>query len=302
MKIQLKLSSLFIVLLGIFLFCTAFQNIYSQDAKKNKIRLKADYVKVVNNEVYLDIKASSKIDKKNVDVANIEVIISNEFDDQEIELGTVTTNMNGESRFVIKDFNTLKPDSTNTFNIALSFKGNDKFKRASKSISFKDAVIEAELITKDSINYITATLMDSYTDSVIVGETLNVQLQRLFMPFKIGEDFYSTDENGTIVVPIEEGMPGVDGILTFEVVLSDSDDYGTVKALVKTPIGIPIVDESTFDERTMWSPRNKTPLFLLILPNILTFGIWIIIIYLIINLFKIFKTKTKTNIYLKQKP
>ena len=118
---------------------------------------------------------------------------------------------------------------------------------------------------------------------------------------KIGEDFYSTDENGTIIVPIEEGMPGVDGILTFEVVLNDSDDYGTVKALVKAPIGIPIVDESTFDDREMWSPRNKTPLFLLILPNILTFGMWIIIIYLIINLFRIFKTKTKTNIYLKQK-
>lgn len=296
MKIQLKLSSLFIVLLGVFLFCTAFQNIYSQDAKKNRIRLKVDYVKVVDNEVYLDIKASAKIDKKNVDVANIEVIITNEFDDEEIELGTVTTNMNGVSRFVIKDFNTLKPDSTNTFNIALSFKGNDKFKRASKSISFKDAVIEAKLFTKDSINYITATLKDSNTDSVIVGETLNVQLQRLFMPFQIGEDFYSTDENGTIVVSIEEGMPGVDGILTFEVVLNDSDHYGTVKALVKAPIGIPIVDESTFDERTMWSPRNKTPLFLLILPNILTFGMWLIIIYLIINLFKIFKTKTKTNI------
>ncbi len=296
MKIQLKLSSLFIVLLGVFLFCTAFQNIYSQDAKKNRIRLKVDYVKVVDNEVYLDIKASAKIDKKNVDVANIEVIITNEFDDEEIELGTVTTNMNGVSRFVIKDFNTLKPDSTNTFNIALSFKGNDKFKRASKSISFKDAVIEAKLFTKDSINYITATLKDSNTDSVIVGETLNVQLQRLFMPFQIGEDFYSTEENGTIVVSIEEGMPGVDGILTFEVVLNDSDHYGTVKALVKAPIGIPIVDESTFDERTMWSPRNKTPLFLLILPNILTFGMWLIIIYLIINLFKIFKTKTKTNI------
>ncbi len=73
---------------------------------------------------------------------------------------------------------------------------------------------------------------------------------------------------------LEEGIPGVDGNLTFEVVLKESDDYGTVKAMVNAPIGIPIVDESTFDERTMWSPRNKTPLFLLIFPNLLIFGMW----------------------------
>lgn len=288
MKVQLKSHFIFLALFGVFL-STIFQNVYAQDPIKNKVRLKAYYVNIIDNEVYFDLKASSKIDKKNLDVPNIELIVSNEFDGEELELGRITTNMYGEGRFVLKDFNKLKPDSTNTFNIDILFKGNDKFKRASKSISFKDAHIKAEYITKDSINYITATLKDTAADSIIIGQLLTVQLQRLFMPYKIGEDFYSTDESGSIVVPIEERMPGVDGILTFEVVLSDSDDYGTVKALVKAPIGIPIVDESTFDERTMWSPRNKTPLFLLIIPNLLTFGTWIVIVYLIINLFKIIK-------------
>jgi hypothetical protein len=74
------------------------------------------------------------------------------------------------------------------------------------------------------------------------------------------------------------------------VVLNDSDEFGTVKAMLIAPIGKLIVDESTFDERTMWSPRNKTPIFLLILPNLLTFVIWGFIIYLISNLFKINKS------------
>ena len=73
-------------------------------------------------------------------------------------------------------------------------------------------------------------------------------------------------------------------------VLNDSAEFGTVKAIVNAPVGIPIVDESTFDERTMWSPRSKTPFFLLILPNLLTLGIWGFIIYLINNLFKINKS------------
>jgi hypothetical protein len=240
---------------------------------------------------YFNVTVFSRIDKENVDVANVDLTFYNEVGDEEIELGTAKTNMHGECKFVLDNLNKIKPDSTNTYNINIKFKGNDAFKRASKSLSFKDATILAKLITKDSINYISGTLKDTATDSVLSDRLLNVQVQRLFRNLRIGDEFNTTDEDGTIIVPVEEGIPGVDGMLTFEVVLQDSDDYGTVRALVKAPIGTPIKDESTFDERTMWSPRNKTPLFLLIFPNLLILGIWGIIVYLIINLFKISKSK-----------
>jgi len=204
-------------------------------------------------------------------------------------LGNATTNMKGETRFLLQAFNDLKADSTNTYNLGISFKGNDSYRRASRSISFKDAKIMAKLITKDSINYITATLKESVTDSAIVGESVDVAVLRLFRPLNIGEEFNFTDENGTILVPIEEGIPGVDGVLEIEVVLNDSDAYGTLKALVNAPVGIPIVDESTFDQRKMWSARNKTPIFLLIFPNLMIAGMWGLIILLIVNLYRITK-------------
>lgn len=286
----LRIYSLMIICIAL---CTlSSQNVNGQDVKKNRVRLKADYVKVMGSDSYFDIKASAKIKKKNVPVSNIEVIIYHELDDDQIELGTVTTDNNGERRFIIKGFNTLKTDSTNTYNFLISFKGNDAFKKARKKIHFKDATITAEIITKDSINYISATLREASTDSVLVDQSLNVQVQRLFRPLRIGEEFNNTDDNGTIFVPVEKGIPGIDGNLIVEVVLYDSDEYGTVKSLVKAPIGVQIVDESTFDQRTMWSPRNKTPMFILIFTNLLIVGIWGIIIYLISNLFKIVKSKS----------
>lgn len=112
----------------------------------------------------------------------------------------------------------------------------------------------------------------------------------MFKPLRIGEEFNSTDDEGSILVPIDDGIPGVDGNLGIEVVLNERDDYGTVKAVVFAPIGVSIVDESTFNQRTMWSPRTKTPIFLLIFPNLLIFGIWGFIIYLIFNLFKLSKS------------
>jgi len=290
MKKTINYRFVFLIIISGFFLSINVQNLYAQETKKNTIRLKADYIKTMNKEIAFNLRASSKVDGSNIDVANIELTVFNEYNDDSVKLGSTITDSEGKSTFVVNDLNLIKPDSTGLYNILVSFKGNDAYKRAAKSVSYKDAIIEAKIITKDSVNYITATLKDTATDSVLSDQILNVQVQRLFRPLRIGPEFNSTDESGTIIVPIEEGIPGVDGMLTFEVVLKDNDDYGTVKAQVTAALGTPVVDESTFDERTMWSPRNKTPLFLLIVPNLITLGIWGIIIYLILNLVKIKKS------------
>ncbi len=271
------------------------QKNYAQTTHKNSIRLKADYIKTMNKEIAFNLRASSKVDGSNIDVANIELTIFNEYNDDSVKLGSTITDSEGKSIFVINDLNLIKPDSTGLYNVLISFKGNDAYKRASKSLSYKDATIEAKIFTKDSINYITATLKDTATDSVLSDQILTVLVKRLFRPLRIGPEFNTTDDFGTIVVPVEEGIPGVGGMLTFEVVLKDNEDYGTVKAEVTAPLGTPVVDESTFDERTMWSPRNKTPYLLLIFPNLLILTMWGLIIYLIINLHKISKSKFKNH-------
>lgn len=290
MKNQLNFNFIILAILGLLLFSTSFQSLHAQKVKKERIRLKAKYIKVMDGEIYLDIKVTARVKKKNIKVSNIDLTIYNKVNNKKIKVGETSTNIDGESKFVFKNLNAIKPDSTNTYNLIISFKGNDTFKKAKKNIIFKDVDIRAKLITKDSINYISATLIDANKDSLVSNQSLTVQVQRLFQPLFIGEEFIITDEDGAILVPVEEGIPGIDGNLTFEVVLNDSDDFGTVKAIVEAPIGVPIVDESTFDQRTMWSPRNKTPLFLLIFPNLLIFSIWGLIIYLITNLFKITKS------------
>ena len=289
-KNQFNFRFIILALLGVLIFSTASNNLYAQKTKKNKVRLNVQYVKIMDGEIYFDIKASARIKKKNIKVSNIDLILYNELEEEKIELGKTVTNMKGESRFVLKNLNAIKSDSSNTYNILVSFKGNDFYKKAKKSISFRDVNIEAKIITKDSVNYISATLINANSKDPIVDESLTVYVQRLFKSLRIGEEFNSTDEEGSIMVPIENGIPGVDGNLAIEVVLNESDDFGTVKAMVIGSVGVPIVDESTFDERTMWSPRNKTPLFLLIFPNLLIIGIWGFIVYLILNLFKLKKS------------
>ena len=66
MKNLLQFRSIILAFLGVFLFCASSHSLYAQDVKKNKVRLKADYVKIMDGESYLDITATSKIDKKNI--------------------------------------------------------------------------------------------------------------------------------------------------------------------------------------------------------------------------------------------
>ncbi len=290
MRDQLKFHLGFMAFAIVFLLNSHLNTVCAQNVKKNRLRIAVDYVKIMDGEIYFDIKAGARIDKKNVRVSNIEMTVSNEVGDEELELGKVITNMDGENRFVLKGVDAIRPDSSNTYTVVVSFKGNDLYKRASKSISFKDALIKAILVKEDSVNYISATLYDASANSPIPDQNLSIQVVRLFRPLVLGEVFNKTDEEGSIFVSIEDNIPGVDGNLTLEVVMKENDDYGTVKAIVNAPIGVPIEHESTFDQRTMWSPRNKTPLFLLILPNIITLGMWGFILYLIMNLFKIVKS------------
>ncbi|MDP3312408.1 hypothetical protein [Lutibacter sp.] len=261
-----------------------------EEIEKNSVGLTIQYVKIMGGDLYFDVKATSKIDKQFVKVSNIDLFFFNDIDDERIKLGKITTNTSGKGRFSVKNIKSLKADAENIYNISIDFLGNKQFEETTEYVSFKDAEIKASLYNEDSINYVTATLTDPVTGLPIIEAYLDVQIQRMFKPLKMGEEFNITDESGTVIVPIDQGIPGLNGELTIEVVLNESEEYGTIKSIITAPIGKQIVDESTFDERTMWSPRNKTPLFLLIFPNLLIFGIWGLIIYLIRNLFKITKS------------
>ncbi len=289
MKHQSIFRSTFRAWIGALLLLTGAQPLFSQDQEKFRVRLRADIVRVMDQSSHLNIKATARIEGQTQAVAGIELEVYNEVDDEEIVLGNTTTNMNGECRFILNEAMNIKADSTNTYHLGVSFKGNEKFRRASRITSFKDARIIAEHIVRDSVNYITAVLKETATDSVLEGESLDVLIQRLFRPLRIGEEFNFTDENGTILVPIPAGIPGIDGKLTFEVVLNDSDSYGTLKDVVVASVGTPIEFETAFDERNMWSTRGKTPLFLLFFVNAMILVIWGYFVYLVYNLFRISK-------------
>ncbi|MBK5214904.1 MAG: hypothetical protein JJE55_14755 [Flavobacteriaceae bacterium] len=279
-------------LLFMALFAFIGSNAYSQDEKIGA-RLTLEYVKVVNENSFLKLAAIFKgedgyepCQNLNFTIYKVEVDEDDEELNAEVKIGEAMTNFDGKAKFIIPaEFIT----TTNDFIVRIE--DSEIYEDDEETITVTNANMEAAIVEIDSVYHIQARLF-TMDDEPIAEQDVKVGLKRLFGSLTVGEeDSYTTDEDGSILVPIQEGFTGKDGRLTFEIVLKESDDFGTIIAFINSDIGVPIKDESTFNQRTMWSPPTKTPLFLWIVPNIMLVGIWSILLFLVINLFKIYKSK-----------
>ena len=281
MKLILKISVLMLLLTPAF-----------GQANKIKARVSVLYSKIMNQESFIRIEAKYKSENGIEPATQVEFRVYQRIaEDSLLHLGTIATNHSGIAKFPLANHKDSTTSLSGNFSFVVKIENDPKFSDAETELTISDANLVARLETVDSTNQITATLTDA-SGQPVAGQSLRVQLQRMFGPLSIGEESYETDENGTITVPIEEPMPGINGVLTFEVVLNESDEYGTVKAIIDAPIGLPVGDHSNFDKRTMWSPPSKTPYYLLIFPNLIILGVWVPILMLIINLFRISRAKT----------
>jgi len=283
MKATKKISSVAVLILSLCFIMLS----HPLKAQDYKARLSVDAYNIMGESTYLLINAKYKEDKKYLPATKLELTVYRELNEDSIAfLGKTTTNAEGNAEFNITL--TGMPDSIVTFKYVVKIEDSDKFKNAKKAIKFMDAHLTAEAIVEDSVNTISATLTDALGNP-IKGEKISVLVQRLFAPLTIGKSSYKTDGDGNIKVAVENPLPGTDGNLDFEIMM-DSKKYGIVKYIFVAPIGKVIVDESTFDQRTLWSPPGKTPIFLASFAGFIILGIWLVIFILVRNLFKISKS------------
>lgn len=274
-------------LITIVLFFCFVSNSFGQD-KKN-MNLAVQYVKIMKEQSQLKIAAQFKGDNgfEPCKYIYFNIYKTDTIDDaKSVKIGKILTNSVGKATFTIP-----KKFVATSEVYSVKVENNKFFEDKEEASIIKDANIEASIEKGDSIYNIKARLTDA-NNQPIVGESLEVGLKRLFGNMPIGEkESYDTDEDGTITVPIDAGLTGVDRKLNFQIVLKESDVYGTVIYNQLAKSGVAIVDKSTFNQSTMWSPPTKTPLFLWIIPNTILISIWSILVFLVFNLFKIYKSK-----------
>lgn len=276
------------------LLMTSFSNVFAQQ-KKERIRLSLNSFSVDESH-YLQVLARFKGENGYEGVPGITLQFSQLVaEDSLVSLGEAQTNTEGIARFDLQNKRVQVNDTSFTFTYNITFEGDDRFRSADSEITVTDLILTANLEIKDSIPTLIAQLTDKETGLGLDTESVKIRLKRLFKPLTIGGDMLFTDDEGSVETAIPAGLPGENGKLQFEVVLDEHDTYGTVIRTLTTDLGTLPTDQSTFDNRELWSPAAKTPIFMLIFPNLIIFGIWFVIVLSFRNLLLIRKFNNNEN-------
>jgi len=296
----MKQSAYFTIIIVVFLLSTVGR-LHAQDENlQAPIRIALAYYQTDEALPLIKVTASTKKNKKFVPVPGAEVNLFINEETVEGFMGRVTTHDQGSASMTLPSKFKTRWDSLISFKFIGTVTGNKQFEDQAAEIELTKARITLSLTEEDSIRTIKASL-HTYTDSglVSVPETdLLLVVSRLLSDIGAGEEeFYTTDENGEVSIPFVYKFPGDGaGNILIGAKVEDHELYGNLKATQKIPWGSPMKADHSFAKRSLWATRDKTPIWLLIFPNLLIIGVWGTIIYLINLVLKIRKLGKTSDI------
>jgi hypothetical protein len=112
------------------------------------------------------------------------------------------------------------------------------------------------------------------------------------------EENYTTDSTGTVTAELKkDSLPGdQQGNIVLTAKVEDNDLYGNLLVEKAVHWGVTTIPQKNFfDQRTLWSTRFRTPLWLLFMAYTIVIGVWGTLIYLIFQIVKIKKLGITSN-------
>ena len=280
MKLKLLLPILFVI------FASSSTMLFAQNKVNARMSLSytKDYEDGPTIEAYIRYRENrTYFPAKNVKLSLFKQAENNSFK----KIGAKETDEEGKAYFHLNTKTIAKGEQV--YKVYLAH--NSKFEDVSEQINFQDATINASIVGNDESRSIKVKLIDA-EGKPVPRQYITIGLQRLFGQMQVGgEPYYKTDDQGEIVANIEQEFFSKNGKLNFIIKLDDSRTYGTIIEKVTADFGTQMESKDTFDERTMWSTAMKAPLYVLIFPNIILISVWGTLLFLVYNLYKIFKLK-----------
>jgi hypothetical protein len=122
---------------------------------------------------------------------------------------------------------------------------------------------------------------------------VKIGARRLGGELKIGDaESYTTDSLGEIAAEFHlDSLPSDDakGFITLVAKTEDNDLFGSISVEGTVPWGVYVRHESNFGQRSLWATRHRAPVWLLAMAYSMMSLVWIVIIFLCLQLLKIIR-------------
>lgn len=121
---------------------------------------------------------------------------------------------------------------------------------------------------------------------------VKIMIKRLGGNLTVGDEAtYTTDSSGTVTAEFKrDSIPGdANGNIVLIAKVEENDNYGNLSIEKTAKWGAPLTYYNTFNERSLFATRNKTPIWLLFMAYLIIGIVWGTLIYLVFQIFKIKK-------------
>jgi len=294
MKMKLLKNKSVLVLLSLLL---AGINFYAQDStktEKKELQLNLAYYQTQENIPYLLVTTKTKVERKFLAVKDLKVnVYLNEAKDSNL-IRSFQSGASGEEKvFIPTSFKNLwEANSSITF-IAVA-EANKEFDETKTETQITKSKIEIDTSRTDETKKVIVTVRELQNAEWVhvKGVELKISVKRLLGNLPIGdEETYTTDSTGSVTAEFKRDSLLGDNKGNFILVArtEDNETLGNVFAEKVVNWGVaPVIDDS-FNHRSLWATRSKTPIWLLGLAYSIIAGVWGTLIYLIIQLIKVRK-------------
>lgn len=171
-------------------------------------------------------------------------------------------------------------------------KPDPKVEGTTTELEITKSKIEIDTLNEEGTRSVSVKVY-SYSSGQLVpakGVEVKIGVVRLGGGLKIGDDeTYTTDSLGQVTGEFKlDSLPANDakGNIVLVAKVEDNEQFGNLSLEKTVPWGKYYQHADTFGQRSLWAARFRAPLWLLFMAYSIVAGVWGVIIYLIIQIFK----------------
>ncbi len=283
-----------VILLNL-VFAIFYAQANAQDSTQAPTILGISYFLPANNVPYLAISTKKKVGRKFEPVRNIKINVYCNGETAANLLGTVTTAENGIAKLGFPPSFRNTWDSLNEFKfIAMSDSAAGQ-EPLNTDITIKKAILIVDTTSQDGTRMVTGELKEKNGSDWTPVKDIDMKLsvKRMDGNLSVGDkDTYTSDSAGVSSAQfMRDSIPGdAKGNITLVAQVDDNDTYGNLVAERTVSWGRAFAPPTNFfSQRTLWSTRFRTPIWLLAIAYSTVIGVWGTIIYIIFQLVRIKK-------------
>jgi hypothetical protein len=150
----------------------------------------------------------------------------------------------------------------------------------------KEAKITLSFENRDSVNLCKAYV--SSGDSAVKEVSVKLFVQGMFSQLQIGKDASTNEEGIANFYLAKDIRADKNGRITVIAKIEDDENYANTETKETIVWGIKkVIADSENSERAFWASRNRAPIYLIIIADLIIFGVWGTLVYVIIQVFKL---------------